>query len=310
MKKVVIFAALILTILSSILAGTLASYTVTLDHMASGSAVAKEFIFMEDGTDSFSDNIKIAPTEKVTWQFAVKNYDGSIVTETDLHYDLTFEVKAAPGKTAIAPLTVTIKDQGGNIVNSVTGTGTIHVSKDFPLSINGQSDAYKVEIYWPGTDHDINYAGNNFGTSINVSAVATQIPSGVNPQEPDPTPQSDVSVLFEDGTPWGGDGQPKYHNVRFTITNHSDKPITNWKLEFLYAEDIVNIWNARHDYEDLTTKQNRIIYPDQWHNSIGPGESVVFTGQVQGMGTEPVTSVTVNGVAVGLQSRYDLGTIW
>lgn len=310
MKKIVIFTALLLTILSSILAGTLASYTVTLDNMASGSVVGKEFIFMEDGTDTFSDNIKIAPAEKVTWQFGVKNYNGSTVTETDLHYDLTFEVGAAPGKTAIAPLTVTVKDKSGHVVNTVTGTGTIHVAKDFPLAAEGQSDAYKVEIYWPDTDHDINYAGNNFGTSIKVSAVATQIPSGGITQEPDPTPHSDVSVLFEDGTPWGGQGQPKYHNVRFTITNNSDKPITDWNIEFYYAEDIISIWNARHDYKNLTTRQNRILYPDQWHNSIGPGESVVFTGQVQGPGTEPVTSVTVNGVTANVQCRYDLGTIW
>jgi hypothetical protein len=309
-KKAVVIAALLLTIMSSILAGTLANYSVTLDHIASGSVVGKEFIFTEDGTDTFKENLKIAPTEKVVWHFGVKNYDGSLVTETDLHYDLTFDVSAAPGKSAIAPLIITIRDGSGKAVNSVTGTGTIHVTGDFPQAAMGQSAGYDVEIYWPSTNDDIKYAGGGFGTSINVSATATQVPAGGGSQEPAPTTGSGISVLYEAGTPWNGQGQPQYHNIRFTITNNTDHAITNWELAFLYGEDITAIWNARHSYENLATGQNTILYPDQWRSTIAPGESVVFTGQAQGAGDKAVTTVTVNGVPASVQCKYGQGMLW
>ncbi len=50
------------------------------------------------------------PAETVTWNFAVKNFDGQRITETNLHYDLAFDVVATQGKAAIASLVVTVKD--------------------------------------------------------------------------------------------------------------------------------------------------------------------------------------------------------
>ena len=184
MRKFVLIALLVLSIAISLIAGTLANYTVTIDNIANGSVTGKEFIFTKDGADTFAAQVKIAPTETVVWGFAVKNFEGAIITETDLYYRLSFDVSAFPGKQAIDPLIVTIKDSNGNILNSITGTGIIHIYDSFLLQVNGQSAAYTVEIYWPSNNEiDINYAGGNFSTAINVSATASQVPFA--PEDPD-----------------------------------------------------------------------------------------------------------------------------
>lgn len=183
MKRILIVSALVLAFATSLIAGTLAMYTTQIDHFASGSVLAKEFIFLEDGEDSFLQNVKIAPTETVTWNFAVKNYNDEAVTSTDLYYDLTFRVFATPGKSEIPPLIVNIKDSDGNVLNSITGIGELRLSGSFPLSAEKQSSTYIVEITWPSNNSiDINYAGNNFGTTVGVSATASQIPSESEPE--------------------------------------------------------------------------------------------------------------------------------
>ncbi len=58
---------------------------------------------------------------------------------------------------------------------------------------------FLVEIYWPdGGSNDINYAGNNYGTSINVDAAASQVPfSGTNPGQENPPQQEQFVVKYE-----------------------------------------------------------------------------------------------------------------
>ena len=167
---------LILAIMSSVIAGTLANYTISIDTLAYGSAVGKEFVFLEDGMDSFANSVKIAPGETIQWQFAVKNYTDSVVTETDMYYQLSFNVKASTNKQAIAPLMITVKDENNNTVGTLAGTGTLTATGAFVLSNVGQSDAFTLLIYWPQNDAvDNNYAGTEFGSSISVSALASQV---------------------------------------------------------------------------------------------------------------------------------------
>jgi hypothetical protein len=177
MKKILLLSLLTLAILSSVVAGTMANYTISIDSLAYGSVVGKEFCFLESGTDTFASNVKIAPGETLQWQFGVKNYNGGTVTETDLYYRLTFAMSAGTGKQAIAPLTFTVKDAGGNTVGTLVGTGTMTVNDLFALSNVGQSKSFTLVIYWPQNNAiDYQYAGSGFGTSINVSAYASQLP--------------------------------------------------------------------------------------------------------------------------------------
>ena len=176
MKKIILTAALVLFMVTSIIAGTLAMYTTKIDNLAEGSVVAKEFVLLENGTDTFVKNVKVAPTETETWQFSVKNYDGAIVSETAMDLDINVDVQAHSGKDAIAPLTIIVKDEDGNQVGSmVNGTGVIQFDDSFSLSATGQERTYTVVVYWPSdNDVDINYAGAGYGNDVTVSVTGTQ----------------------------------------------------------------------------------------------------------------------------------------
>jgi hypothetical protein len=303
-KKAVLISILMLTIVSSVLAGTLANYTTTIDALASGSVVAKEFIFLEDGTDTFEHNVKIAPAETVVWKFGVKNYDGTTVTETKMYYRLSFNVKAIPGKKEIKPLTVTVKDSGGKVIDSVEGVGKMTVNGYFPVSATEQSDDYSVEIYWPSNDEtDIDYAGDGFGTMVNVAAVASQVPIGGGIPVP-----SDYAVYYETGVPWGVGGvwdpgsqstiySSYKYNFEVTITNNSDEVVKSWELEFLLNEKIEAYWDAVNDSAGLPAGQYRFLHPQYYNMDIEPGKSVSFGGRIESQDSEPssLTNATLNG---------------
>lgn len=187
MKKTLLLLSLVLVIAISIISGTLAMYTTTIDNLASGSVVAKEFILLEDGTDTFEYNVKIAPSETVTWQFAVKNNNGSLKSETAMDLLFTVDIGAAESKLAIAPLEIKVYEVtetegdvqktlvgsfAGNTTNN--GTGSFTFENEFDADV-AQSHTYSVEITWPSNDAiDINYAGGNFGTAVAVSVTGTQ----------------------------------------------------------------------------------------------------------------------------------------
>ncbi len=175
MKKILITLAFVLLLATSITAGTLAMYTTSIDNLAEGSVVAKEFVLTEGGTDTFTKNVNIAPGETVNWQFSVKNYNGSIVSETAMDLDFDVDVIAADGKTVIAPLDITVKNSAGDIVGTVTSNGKIAFGDEFNLSANGQEKTYTVSVNWKSNDAvDINYAGANYGTAIKVAVTGTQ----------------------------------------------------------------------------------------------------------------------------------------
>lgn len=178
MKRTLLIMSLVLVIAISIVSGTLAMYTISIDKLAQGSVVAKEFILVEDGTDTFKENVKIAPTETVEWEFAVKNFNDTATTETDMDLDITVAVEAAEGKSAILPLVVKVykvEDEGDDFLEgSITGLGNIELDNEFDAD-EAQSHTYKVIINWPSNDDvDIDYAGAGFGTAVKVSVTGTQ----------------------------------------------------------------------------------------------------------------------------------------
>lgn len=310
MKRIVFILLLVLTMVSSIVAGTLAMYTASIDDLAEGSVVAKEFVFVGEGMDSFRQGIKIAPGETVKWQFKVKNYQNHVITETDLYYKLTFNVLASAGKNAIEPLNVTVKDGGGNVVNSVTGVGTFDVLGAFPLSSAGQEQDYTVEINWPGGgSQDINYAGGNYGTTVNVDAMASQLP--IDGGQENPPQQSKIGVRYETTVPWqnGQSGIYEYE-YKITITNNSDKVIKDWNIAFtLPADRLTRAWSNANMVSGLPDGSYKFVNPaynNQATDNILPGQSVSFRGPALGRGTEAIQNVSVGGSNTTAVSVTDL----
>ena len=175
MKKGLMIIALALVLTTSVIAGTLAMYTTTIDNIGQGSVVAKEFVLLKGGTDTFTKNVKIAPAETVNWQFSVKNYNGDIISETGMDLNFSVDVKAEDGKSVIAPLQVTVKNANGDVVGSVNSDGKIQFTDEFALSASGQEKVYTVSVNWPGNGNDdILYAGGGYGTAVKVSVTGTQ----------------------------------------------------------------------------------------------------------------------------------------
>ncbi|ACL18905.1 hypothetical protein [Desulfitobacterium hafniense] len=175
MKKVLSIVALALVVSTSIISGTLAMYTTDIDALAQGSTVAKEFILTEGGTDTFVENVKIAPSETMSWQFSVKNFEGAVVSETAMDLDIDVDVVAADGKKVIAPLVFTVENSKGDVVGTVNSLGKVELNDEFVLSAQGQEKVYTVSVNWPSDNNvDINYAGTGYGTAIQVSVTGTQ----------------------------------------------------------------------------------------------------------------------------------------
>lgn len=302
---------------SSLVAGTLALYTTSIDNLADGSVVAKEFIFTGIGTDSFLQGIKIAPTETVQWQFKVKNYENHVITETDLYYKLTFNIRASENKSAIEPLIVTVKDLEGRILNRVTGVGSFDVFGSFRLSETGQEKDYIVQLDWPGDrSNDHEYAGGNYGTSIKVDAVASQLPlnGGTEPEN------QDISVRYETTAPWQN-GQSNIYEFAYkvTITNNTDTTIEDWAIEFTLPNDILsNVWSNAKFIHGLPKGSYKFIDPDynnQLTDEILPGKSVSFGGLARGLGIEAIENIIVSGSNmnptsnVGLTCEFGKGSL-
>ena len=182
MKKTITIIAMILAISVSLIAGTMSYYTITIDKLAEGSVVAKEFILKEEGSDTFQENVKIAPGDKEVWTFAVKNFDGSTISETAM--DLAFSVAlSANGEAMIQPLEISVAKVGSsetpveiaNIVEEDNGFSFIDL---YELSDEGQTYTYQVTVSWPwGEENDnaIDFAGADFGTALSVSVTGTQV---------------------------------------------------------------------------------------------------------------------------------------
>lgn len=300
MKKILFFLTLVLIMLSSIAAGTLAMYSVSIDNLAEGSVVAKEFIFVGEGTDTFQQGLKIAPSETTQWQFKVKNYQNHVVSETDMYYKLAFNVQALSGKKAIEPLKVTVKDSNGNALNSVTGVGSFDVLGAFPLAVNGQEQDYSVEINWPddGTS-DVKYAGGQYGTMINVNAIASQIPL-ITADPEGPSQGKKVSVRYETTTPWqNGQSGIYQYNYKVTITNNTSEPINNWSIGFYLPTDkLTGVWSNAKLVSNSPPGSYKFLNPgynNQTTDNILPGQSVSFGGPALGMGTEAIQTISVGG---------------
>ncbi len=96
MKKFLLVGALALAIVTSMVAGTLATYSKTLEPLADD-VHAKRFNISADFDEAQTDSIRLAPGEAKVWAFRVYNYDEDYresASEVDL--DVTVSVQLPP----------------------------------------------------------------------------------------------------------------------------------------------------------------------------------------------------------------------
>ena len=317
MKRIITISLLVLAILSSLLAGTMAYYTTSIE-IAAGSVTAKEFIFLSEQVKTFTLNEKIAPSETVNWSFKVMNYDEGAVTETAQYYKLTFDVKAAEGKKAIEPLLVIVKDENNNTLKNIKGTQTFDILDEFKSPGLKESREYSIEMIWPADGpNDSAYAGNGFGTVIQVSAVASQAPftsegdagegseetekPGEGTEEPGGEEQpgqteSDIGVTYQVRSTWvQGQTTPQF-DALVTIQNNSNEEIKNWEITFDLPNDRIYQVGMGFRKNDLSSSNGsyRIYHPQYDVLNIPAKTMISFDIQVDGLGEMP-ENVQVNG---------------
>ena len=187
MKKVLLVSALVLTIVTSMVSGTLAVYNIKLATVAEGPVVAANFVLTGAGDTSFSTKLLIAPSETVSKVFTVSNMnaDGSIISEVSMDLVITVKFVAADGKDIIVPLTAVLKNLDGTIISSDTtkggtgisltnGAGTLGIA-DVLTNMDGETKTYIVDITWPddaGLIDPALYADH--GTKLIVTVDGTQ----------------------------------------------------------------------------------------------------------------------------------------
>ncbi len=179
MKKLLISTALVLAILTSLVAGTLATYTKTLAPIT-GSATAKQFYI---GTsETFFPDIKLAPSEKDEWNFNVVNFkDGENgTTEVDTDITVTLNVSPKEGKQAIDGLHVSLYDSNNNQLGTTivkSGEMSFNIENAFPANVKA-TKSFKLVADWKnpfaGDTVDTENAENNHSTSIGVTVTGSQ----------------------------------------------------------------------------------------------------------------------------------------
>lgn len=138
---------------------------------------------MENGEDTFEENVKIAPGETVTWEFSVKNHKDGFVSETAMNLDFNIKVAAAKDKNAIKPLTVSVAKVSDteDDIKFKEEDGNITFTDEFAIAEQGQTYTYQVTVSWPEETENVDdteFAGAGYGSALTVSVTGTQV---VNP---------------------------------------------------------------------------------------------------------------------------------
>lgn len=148
MKKLLLTVALVLAVVTSLVAGTMAAYTQTLDT-TSGTTTAKAFQLTNTMSTNFEQNFKVAPGGTYAYTVTIKN-DGEV--DSTITMDAT--LVDASGKTAIQGLVVesvsglsglkgTVAANGKSVSLTTVGNTTAGVLKA------GETATVTFNLKWP-----------------------------------------------------------------------------------------------------------------------------------------------------------------
>lgn len=178
MKKIIITLALVLVIIVSLVSGTLATYTKTLEPIA-GQVEAKQFYI---GTaQTMFPNIKLAPSENTTWTFQVVNYQNSTVTEVDMDMDMDIKltVGSPEGKQPIDGLVVGLYENGKQLGTNIIRAGEMKftIEKAF-LAAEKSTRTFEIKVLWDNgissDEVDTENADMQNTSKIGVTVTGTQ----------------------------------------------------------------------------------------------------------------------------------------
>jgi len=133
MKKFLLTAVLILAVVTSLTAGTLAAYNQTLS--ITGTDVnTKEFNFTANGSKSFSESLKIAPGDKITYKVNIKNKSE---VSADFMVDAVLSGDLKTGGAVVMSVYDGEEEYAGSFNKELANTGEFH---------------FFVDVMWPYSD--------------------------------------------------------------------------------------------------------------------------------------------------------------
>ncbi|MEN6593960.1 MAG: hypothetical protein ABFC31_03290 [Clostridiaceae bacterium] len=165
MKKFILTVALVLAVVTSLVAGTMAAYTQQLDE-TTGTLSAKKFNIVSNTSDGFSEALQVAPGSSVVYQVEVTNSG-----EVDTKLDMDISILGA-GKDQIDRLQLDIREVK---LISATSTTTKQVLLSSDKLAVGETAIVTFVISWPYEANDEANALDNADMSLAASYIQVNI---------------------------------------------------------------------------------------------------------------------------------------
>jgi len=165
MKKFLLTVALILAVVTSLTAGTLASYSRT-DEFKQSDVTSKVFKFASTGSQSFNQDFKLIPGDTVWYQVDVKN-ESEVPVKFTVNSDLNGALSDA--------VKMSVYKGGKAEANKVTG-GTF-IEDHVPVTSGNTSFSFYVKLEWPTTytdSFDVSMSGKSANLSVTVNGSNTE----------------------------------------------------------------------------------------------------------------------------------------
>lgn len=171
MKKFLLTAALVLALVTSLTAGTMAFYNVSVDNLSS-KITTKEFSFTYDtSAGMFGVPIKMAPGDKAVYLVQLKN-DSEVNTTATIRAELTSKIGDIPGMTFVM-----------ESLNGIETTSSGYTANSTYVMEDKETITYKITVDWAyGNAFDngdtTRLAGKADAVELNVNINGQQLADG------------------------------------------------------------------------------------------------------------------------------------
>ena len=165
MKKFLLTAALILAVVTSLTAGTLASYNQTIN--STGSVYSKKFSFDTAKSESMKGVLKLVPGDKVVYKIDVTQD-----MEVPVNYTVTSSLDGDDNLKGRLTKTVTLLSANGH-------SDRVQPGDSFSLSKEAGNEGYSflVEVAWDKTSDnsaDISASGKSVTLNVGVNGTSAE----------------------------------------------------------------------------------------------------------------------------------------
>jgi len=163
MKKFLLTAALILSLVVSLTAGTMAAYKQEVAVLSSEVSTKQMFVSTEVTQDTFAVNFNIAPGDRIVRDIDL-TYQGEIPADTDLVAQLT-------GSDIPAGVNLTVTQKASVTGDTIKKVGN-RVAANAIFSPERKTETYTVTVDWP---YDTNIVVNDSDDTVKAFTLKVDV---------------------------------------------------------------------------------------------------------------------------------------